>query len=279
MALGTVFFICIDTSAKWLTLAGLPVLQVVFARYAGHFLWAMALFLPRDGFAAFRSASPRRQLLRALFLLASTTFNFAALQHLPITVTTTIFFAGPIVVTLLAIPLLGEVVGLRRLIAVCVGFGGVLVTMQPWGTAFHPAMFYCLGGLLCASLYFVMTRMLAGIDSNATSQLWASGVATAVIAPVALTQWVWPGGTLQWALVLTIGLWGALGHISATAAHRLAEASILAPVVYNQLLLASLAGIVVFDTWPTPWTLAGAAIIIGSGLYIWQRERKAKRQP
>lgn len=273
MALATVFFTGIDTSAKWLVLGGLPVLQVVFARYAGHFLWAVILFVPREGPGAFRSVSPAKQAFRSAMLLASTSCNFAALQYLPITVTTTIFFAGPVLVTLLAIPILGEEVGLRRILAVGVGFLGVLVVMQPWGLAFHPAMFFSLAALLCASMYFIMTRMLAGVEANATAQLWSSGLPTLAIAPFVLGDWIWPASPLAWSVFLIIGLLGALGHICANIAHRWADASILAPVVYGQLLLASVAGVLVFDTWPSQWTLLGGLIIIASGLYIWERER------
>lgn len=279
MALAVLFFTFIDTSAKWLVLGGLPVLQVVFARYAGHFFWAVVLFVPREGLGCFRSVSPGRQAFRSALLLTSTSCNFAALQYLPITVTTTIFFAGPVLVTLLAIPILGEQVGPRRIAAVCVGFLGVLVVMQPWGVAFHPAMFLSLGALLCASMYFIMTRMLAGVEANATAQLWSSGLPTLAMLPFVLKIWVWPEGALAWTVFLAIGLFGALGHICANVAHRWADASILAPVVYIQLLLASVAGILVFATWPTGWTLLGGLIIIGSGLYIWQRERRLESRP
>lgn len=273
MALAVVFFTCIDSSAKWLMQSDLPALQVVFARYAGHFVVALIVFLPRDGLGAFRSNAPRRQLARSVFLLGGTVLNFFALGFLPITVTTTIMFAGPIAVTLLAIPILGERVGLHRIAAVCIGFVGVLVVMQPWGAAFHPAMFLNVGALCVASLYFIFTRMLAGVESNATSQLWSAGLATLIIAPLAMPNWVWPSDWVGMTVLVLIGLFGAAGHISATYAHRLADASILAPVIYIQLFLAALAGILVFNTWPTIWTLAGGLIIIAAGLYIWQRER------
>jgi drug/metabolite transporter (DMT)-like permease len=274
MALAVTFFTCIDTSAKWLVGAGLPALQVVFARYAGHFLVALVVFLPREGLSAFRSNDPGRQVLRSAFLLGSTMLNFLALGYLPITVTTTISFAGPIVVTLLAIPLLGEKVGLHRLVAVLVGFVGVLVVMQPWGAEFHPAMFLSLGTLTVASLYFVMTRMLAGVESNATSQIWSSGLATLCLAPFALPLWVWPERGVDVAVLVMIGVFGATAHGFAVMAHRLADASILAPVIYIQIILAAVVGIVVFATWPTVWTLAGGLIIVGAGLYIWHRERR-----
>jgi drug/metabolite transporter (DMT)-like permease len=277
MALAILCFTCIDTSAKWLIGAGLPALQVVFIRYAGHFLLALGATLPNEGLSVFRSASPVRQFLRSLFLAGSTLLNFAALSYLPITVTTTIMFAGPIVVTLLAIPVLGERVGIHRMLAVCVGFLGVLVVMQPWGVAFHPAMFLSLGALTCAASYFVMTRMLAGVESNATSQIWGAGLPTLLLAPLALPGWVAPDGPGALVVMALIGAFGAVGHTVATTAHRLADASILAPVVYIQIFLAALAGILVFDTWPTIWTLGGGIIIIAAGLYIWHRERRRGR--
>ena len=272
MVLTVCFFTMIDTSAKWLVTAGLPALQVVFARYAMHFILALVVFMPQGGLVLFRSQRPKVQLLRSTFLFLSTILNFTALKFLPITVTTTIMFAGPIVVTLLAIPMLGEKVGRHRLLAVCVGFLGVIVVMQPWGVAFHPAMLLNIG-----ALYFILTRKLAGVESNATSQLWSAGLATACLAPFALSGWVWPQTTVDWTFFLLIGIFGGTGHILAVAAHRRADASILAPVIYIQIVLAGVAGIVFFDTWPTVWTLGGGAIIIAAGIYIWHRERQLAR--
>jgi len=276
MAAAVSFFTLIDTSAKWLVLAGHAAIQVVFARYAGHFLMSCALFLPREGLDALRSNAPKKQALRSLALLGGTALNFTALKYLPITVTTTIMFAGPIVVTLLAIPVLGERVGIHRIVAVFVGFFGVLVVMQPWGAAFHPAMFLNIGALCLASLYFVMTRLLAGIESNATSQLWSSGLSTLCLIPFAAAHWMWPVDGVDWAFFILIGIFGGLGHILATTAHRMADASILAPVFYVQIFTASIAGVVFFQTWPNQWTLVGGLIIIGAGTYIWHRERQSK---
>ena len=277
MVLTVCFFTMIDTSAKWLVTAGLPALQVVFARYAIHFLLALVVFLPQEGPGAFRSARPGIQFMRSVFLFGSTILNFTALKYLPITVTTTIMFAGPIVVTLLAIPILGEPVGRHRLVAVCVGFLGVIVVMQPWGVDFHPAMLLNIGALTLASLYFILTRMLAGVERNATSQLWSAGLASLCLLPFALSGWIWPQAGADWTFFLLIGIFGGVGHILAVAAHRMADASILAPVVYIQIVLAGVAGIVFFDAWPTVWTLGGGAIIIGAGIYIWHRERQLAR--
>ncbi len=274
MALAVLCFTCIDTSAKYLIQSGHAALQVVFARYFGHFLISLVVFLPREGLGAVRSERPLLQALRSLFLLGSTVLNFLALSFLPITLTTTIMFAGPIAVTLLSIPVLGEQIGIRRMIAILVGFAGVTVAVQPWGAQFHPAIFLSLGALLCAASYFVMTRLLAGIEGNAASQLWASGIASLVIAPLALRLWEWPTTLTGYAVLAGIGTFGVIGHSLATIAHRFADASLLAPVVYLQLIFATIAGLVVFAEGPTAWTLAGAAIISAAGVYIWQRERR-----
>lgn len=135
-------------------------------------------------------------------------------------------------------------------------------------------MILSLGALSCASLYFVLTRMIAGAESTATSQLWSSGLSTLVIAPLVLPVWQWPSTLLEGVILGAIGLFAGVGHIFATVAHRFADASLLAPVVYIQIIFASLASILVFATWPTAWTLLGGAIIVGAGGYIWNRERR-----
>jgi len=278
MALAVILFTMIDTSAKWLVLAGLSAMQVAFLRYAIHFLLAVVVFVPREGPSAFFSYSPKLQCLRSVSLFIGTCLNFMALKYLPITVTTTIMFAGPIVVTLLAIPVLGERVGRHRIIAVCVGFLGVIVVMQPWGIGFHPAMLLNLGALVGASVYFLITRKLAGIENNSTAQLWASGLATFCLAPFAFSEWVWPSVAIDWVFFVMIGIFGGTAHILATSAHRLADASILAPVVYIQIFTAAVAGIFFFDTYPSVWTIFGGLIIVGAGIYIWYREQQLKTE-
>jgi drug/metabolite transporter (DMT)-like permease len=273
MASAIFLFTLIDTSAKWLIMAGLPAMQVVYSRYVGAFLTALIFFLPRRGLGEFRSNRPWIQVLRALALLGSTVFNFLALRYLPITLTIAMFFAMPIVVTLLSIPILGERVGLRRFLAVLTGFIGVLVIVQPWGALFHWAVFFSIGALFSASTYFVLTRLLAGIDNNSTSQLWTNGLATLALAPIALQNAVWPENTLNMLVFLLIGFLGGVSHILATQALRFAQASVLAPVTYVQVIYATAAGYLVFNTLPTIWTAIGTAIIIASGVYIWQRER------
>lgn len=276
--LGAFFcFTMIDTSAKWLAGAGLSAIQIAFIRYGGHFIASLAIFLPGEGRHLFRSNVPGKQVIRALLLLFSTILNFTALSYLPITLTTAIFFATPIVVVLLAIPILGERIGLRRFIAVMVGFSGVLIITQPWGASFHWAMLCSLGALFCASSYFVMTRAIAGLDNNPTGQIFTSGIPTIALMPFALWHWQWPQAPIDWVIAGCIGLFATLGHSLLTVGHRYAQASTLAPMVYVQIIYVTTISWIVFHEPPDGKTIAGTAVIIGAGFYIWLRERQLRR--
>ena len=267
-------FSVMDTSAKWLVSAAIPALQVAWLRYFGHLVVALAVYAPKQGVSLLRSSNPRIQCFRALFLLVSTVLNFTALQYLPLTMTISIFFVTPLMVCLLSIPVLGEKVGIKRLIAVLVGFCGVMVIVQPWSQSFDPHVFISIAAMLCASAYFVMSRVIAGMDSNATTQVYVSGLGTILLAPLALHFWVWPESLQAWVLLGLIGTLGMIGHSMVTYAHQFVQASVLAPTIYSQMIFISVLSWIVFDHSPEHTTLIGASIIVGSGLFIWFRERK-----
>ena len=277
MFFAVLLFTLIDSSAKWLILYGLPTVQVIFARYCGAFFVLILLFIPCGGLGQFVSNNPKLQFIRALALLGGTTFNFLALKFLPITTTIAIFFAMPLVITVLGYFLLGEKVGLRRIVAVLVGFLGVLIIIQPWGKDFHWAMILSVAALFSASTYFILTRLLAGQDNNSTSQLWSSGVATFAVAPFALQNWHWPQTNMGVCVLLLIGIFGATSHILATRAHLLANASTLAPTMYAQVIYATIMGYFIFGTLPSSWTGLGTVIIILSGLFIWIRKNTLRQ--
>ncbi len=266
-------FALLDTSAKWLVVSGLPALQVVFMRYLGHFVATVVVYWPREGRRMFQSKTPRVQTLRAVLLLCSTTLNFFALVYLPLTTTIAIFFAAPLVVCLLSIPVLGERVGLPRFSAVLTGFAGVLIIVEPWGAAFSPKMLLAMGAMCCASCYFVLTRKIAGIDNNSVSQAFSSGIATVVLLPVGIYLWQTPVSTFDWLPLIAVGILGMVGHTLLTIAHRFVEASVLAPTVYSQILYATLFSWLFFNQIPDNKTVLGTLIIVASGLFVWHRER------
>lgn len=272
-------FVVMDTSAKWLVLSGLAALQVAFTRFAVHLALVLAVYGPREGGALLRSNAPRLQLVRGALLASTTLLNFTALKFLPLPVTISIFFAGPLLVCLLSIPVLGERVGPRRFLAVAAGFAGVLVILQPWSERFDWHVLLSLGSMACGATYFVLSRLIRGADGNGTTQLYASLTGTFVLAPFALHAWTWPADAAQWGLLLLLGTLGLTGHSLVVRAHELAEASVLAPTVYSQILYVSVASWAVFGQPPEAATLAGSAMVIASGLYVWWRERSLTRAP
>lgn len=269
-------FASMDTVAKVLVTSGLSPLQVALSRFLIHALAVLAFFLPQHGLTIFHSAAPRLQLLRALALVSATIFNFTAVLYLPLTVTISIFFASPLLICLLSVPILREKVGIRRLLGVLVGFLGVLVITEPWSAEFQWAMLLSLAAMTSASLYFIMTRKLAGVDNSPVSQVYGSLAPTLAVLPFGLAVWIRPEFWWQWLLLLLIGLIGFVGHLILTVAYRYAEASRVAPVVYTQILYATFYSWFIFAAVPTGTTIVGTAIIIASGIYIWTRERSLK---
>ncbi len=278
MLLAFLCFTGIDSCAKWLVLAGLPALQVVFVRFAVHAVMVLATAGSLRGANLLRSRRPGLEVWRAFLLLGSTMMNFVAVRYLPLTLTAAIFFTVPIWVCLLAIPLLGERVGRRRWMAILVGFVGVLIITRPWGAEAHWAILLSMGTAIGAALYAIATRRLAGIDSTATQQFYAAGGATLAIAPLAVFDWVWPATGIDWAVLAVIGVFGWAGHQLLTTAHRLAAASTLAPFVYVQILYMSASSWLIFQHPPDLWVLLGALVVVASGLYIWLRERSLAGQ-
>jgi len=277
MLLAFLCFACMDTSAKWLVGAAVPVLQVVWLRYFAHFLCTVVVYVPRQGIGIVKSNRPGLQCVRALFLLGSTTLNFTALKYLPLTTTVAIFFVAPLTVCLLSIPILGEKVGIKRILAVFIGFLGVLIIIEPWGQQFDPHVFLAIGAMLGVSGYFVMSRVIAGVDENSTVQFYVSGIATILLAPFAFYVWQWPDSLYTWFILLLIGTLGMIGHSMLTHAHKMAEASVLAPTVYSQIIYIAILSWLVFGQPLDQKTITGTAIIVSSGLFIWYRERQNEK--
>jgi drug/metabolite transporter (DMT)-like permease len=280
LVLGAFFmFTCIDTSAKWLGLAGLPAMQIVFLRYAIHLGLVSAVHLPERGLALVRTTQLKTQFFRALALLGASISNFIAVQYLPLTVTGSVAFTMPLLVCALSVPMLGEHVGWRRWTAIIVGFIGVLIIVRPGTEAFHPAALLCLAAALSSSFYFLLTRRLAGVESAATQQFYVAVFATVALAPFALSNWVWPTTTIDWVAFFAIGVSGYLGHQLSTVAHRFAPASVLAPFAYLQIIFMTASSWLIFNQPPEIWLYIGAPIVIASGLFIWLRERKMAKLP
>lgn len=274
------FFSCIDTSVKWLVLLGLPALQLAFIRYAGHFAISLVRVLARGGGPGrLGTDAVGLVVMRAVCLMLSTVANFYALKFLPLSVTASILFSAPLIVTALSVPILGERVGPWRWGSILLGFVGVLVVMRPFGEDFHPATLVSLAGASCFAIYALLTRKLSGRIAADTMQLFSGGVGTLALLPFAAIGWQNPPSAADWILMLGLGLWGWSGHELFSRAHRFADASALMPFTYVFLLYLTAAGFLVFGTVPDAATLIGAGIIVSSGLVVWWRERRAEIRP
>jgi drug/metabolite transporter (DMT)-like permease len=189
----------------------------------------------------------------------------------------TFYLAGPIYVTAMSPFLLGEQVGWRRWLAILVGFAGVLVIVRPGTAAFHPAIFVSLVGVVFTAFYMLLTRKLAGVDAVTTQQFYSGLVATICVAGFAIGGWQWPVDAAGWVCFGLIGLAALVGHQLITTAHRFAPASVLAPFGYLQIIFMTASSWLIFQQPPDVWIFVGAPIVIGSGLYIWLRERQLSR--
>lgn len=277
MALALVFFTALDSSAKLLS-RQLPTVEIAWARYLGAALVAAAATRVHARPRLLRSKRPRLQALRSILLLCSTIANFLAVRKLQLAETSTIAFLAPIFIALLAGPLLGEWPGRARLAAIAVGFLGVIVATRPGAHAFQPIVLVAIAGALCNAGYSLATRGVAGHDSGQTTLLWTQIAGVAALTPLLPWFWVAPVSALGWALMAGMGVLGAVGHGLLIKAHQLAPASTLAPFGYTQLLWMIASGYLVFGDWPPATTFAGAALVVGCGLFLLFHERQTVLQ-
>ncbi|MEM7489801.1 MAG: DMT family transporter, partial [Pseudomonadota bacterium] len=259
--LAYLLFSVTDTSVKWLSTVGLPVLQLAFMRYAVHLVLSTGPMLGRDhsGWTA-----PRRQALamlaRGTLLMLSTVCNFVALSYLDLTVTAAIMFSSPIIVCALSVPLLGERVGPWRWSAILLGFLGVLIVVRPWSATFHPAALFSLAAAISLALFSIMTRAMAGVAAPRTMQLYAGLVGTVALLPMALLTWQSPATALDWGLMILLGVSAWAGHHFFSHAHGYAPASVLMPYSYSFLIYLTAAGYLVFGAVPDLQTVLGAGV-------------------
>jgi drug/metabolite transporter (DMT)-like permease len=269
-------FALLDATAKYLNLH-MSTLEVVWARYTGAVIFPFIVSNPWSRPGLVRTTRPGLQIGRSVLLLGSTLCNFAALRYLQLDEAVALAFSTPFFVAALSGPLLGEWVRWRRWTAIAVGFIGVLVVTRPGAGSFQPAALLSLSGAICYALYALSTRMLARTDSNETTLFYSNIVGAAALLPVVPFVWSTPSDALVIALMVATGALASFGHYLLIAAHRLAPAAVLSPFMYTEIALVIALGFLVFGDLPNRWTLTGAAIVVASGLYILQRERRVRQ--
>jgi len=226
MCAAVTLFACLDANAKYLgSHFKMPVAQIVWTRFVGQFLLMVALLGPRAVPGLFKTQKFGLQMVRSFLMAATTVCNFVAVQYLRLDQTISIAFLAPLVVALLAGPLLGEYVGWRRALAIVTGFIGILIVIRPGFTQLHPAFAVSFAAMLAYALFMIVTRKLSGFDTPFVTLFYSLLVGVVGGALFAIPQWVWPSNVFECLLLLTLGALGGLGHYLLILAYRLAPAS------------------------------------------------------
>ncbi len=261
-----------DTLVKYLT-QDYPVLQVLWARLTFHFIMVV-LVLNVSLSRHLRTKRPGLHILRSVLLLAATACLATGLSLLPLAELSAILQLTPLLMTVLAIPILGERVGPRRLVAVAIGLAGALTIVRPGGDLWQLSALVPVGGALCFALYQLVTRLGTRTDTTMTNMIYtpmAGAIATSIAVP-----WVWVApDAMGWLLLVATGVIGGVNQFLVIKAMQAAPAATVAPFIYTTLVWAIIMGYLVFDALPDAWTLLGAGLIVGSGLYVARRERQA----
>jgi drug/metabolite transporter (DMT)-like permease len=272
--LAVLLFASQDTLSKILVVDYSP-FEIAWVRYGVNCL-LLTPFLLRSRGRALRTAMPWTQLGRSFVVIASAIIFMTGLNFLPVADATAINFVAPLLVTALSIPLLGEKVGVRRWTAVVIGFVGMLVIVQPGGSAFQLAAFLPAISASFWAMALIFTRKLSGGRESSLTTITYSTVFPWLGLTV-MMPFLWHTPDLRaWLLMGIVGVISVSAQFLMILAYSRRPASALAPLSYAQLIWATMYGYLVFGNVPAPLTWLGAAIVVASGLYVLRRERVVK---
>jgi drug/metabolite transporter (DMT)-like permease len=274
---GTTFFPFMNAAVKLLAVQ-YPTAQIVWARFTGHLIFMLIVFLPHHGWRLLWPRRPAVQIARSVLMLVSNGLYVIAIASVPLATASAIGFTSPLIVTALSVPLLHEAVGWRRWSAVLVGFAGALLVIRP-GSGFHdPAVSLLLLSSLAYALYQIATRWGGRYDNAATGIVFAALFGSLAMSLALPFVFVMPRTWLDAVLFGCLGLLGGAGHYLIIRAFQLGPAAVIAPLGYIELIGTATLGYVIFGNFPDGWTWAGALVIIASGFYIALRERRRREE-
>jgi drug/metabolite transporter (DMT)-like permease len=275
MVSAVLVFSCTDGLSKFLT-ADYPPVLVIWGRY----LWSLALLLPLAALRwqerPLRTRRVSHQLARGACMVGSGLFFVSGLAHLPLAQATATSFVTPLIVTALSIPLLGEQVGIRRWLAIAIGFAGVLIIVRPVGSGFDPAALWPVLSSAAWALAMILTRLMRLAEPPLTMLTYTTLVGALGMSLPALLVWQDMSAS-AWGLLLICGAFSLVAQYLQLHAFRHGPASMLAPFSYCSIIGSTTIGVVAFGNFPDFWTWIGTAIVIASGIYTWHRERVRAR--
>ena len=275
LSVATLMFSMLDSTVKWL-LHSLPLMELVWLRFASQAVVSAVLLVPKEGWGLFQVRNWRLQGLRALILGSMTMSNFWALQFLQLTETASILFSSPLIVAVISHFHLGQRLRRGQWWAIAVGFVGVVVVVRPSSSVVHPAMLLMVLNAFLFALFALLTRHLSRTENPGAMQWYSALGAALMVSPWAFSQFLWPQNTWHWLLILSTGLWGSIGHYLWAWAHQYAPSAILAPFGYQQLLYMACWGWLLFGDVPPAAVFLGGSIIVASGLYLWWEQHRGE---
>ncbi len=269
---GMFLFAAVDAQAKFLTDTLHPI-QIVWCRQLG-LLAGVVILLAMKGPGLLKSVQPTIQVMRGVFAACSATLFIVAIRYVPLADAVAITFVAPFMVTLMGALILKEPVGVRRWTAVTIGFLATLIVIRPGLGVIHPAS----GLLILAAFFFAMrqviSRILSGSDKTTTTIAYTA-ITVSVILTIPLPfVWQTPTSGTQIAVLCSMAVMAAIAETLVIKALEVAQAVVVAPVQYSMLIWGTLYGFMIFGQLPDKWTLIGALIIVATGLYTLNRERK-----
>ena len=265
-------FASMDTITKWMV-ADYSIGQMMWVRYAVFCAFAWAVVHRRGLKAAARTTRPWLQGGRALLAVVESAVFVLAFRYLPLADTHAVAATSPLIVIALGALFLGERAGPARWAAVGAGFIGMLLIVRPGFRTLDWPLLLPVAGAILWGAYQILTRLCSRSDTPDTTLVWSAFVAFGATTLVGPWQWQWPDA-IGWLLLIAIALLGALAHYALIKALDYAEAGAVQPYSYSLLVFVTILGAVVFGDIPDLWTLAGAAVIVASGLYTWNHDRR-----
>jgi len=274
MVITTIVFASQDGLSKYLA-TEYNVYMVVMIRYWFFAAFVMTISSRKPGGVkqVAKTKTPLLQIFRSLILVAEMCVTILAFTLLGLAETHAIFASYPLIIAMLSGPILGERVGWRRWLAICVGFFGILIILNPGNGIFSPYALVPLAGAILFALYGLLTRYAGQYDNSSTSFFWTGIVGCIAMTAIGLNFWD-PVSQGDWSIMLILSASGMLGHFLLIKCYEVAEASAVQPFAYLQLIWASIIGIIIFGEQITTNVFIGACIIVGAGLFTLWRERK-----
>lgn len=297
--LAGMFFISMNDMLVKSLSGGYPLHQLILFRSIVAIGFTVVLLMYEGGFKLLNTGRWGLHAARALFILIANTSLYAAIASMPLATATALYFVAPLFVTLLSIPVLGETVGPRRFFAIALGFAGVLVMMWPqFGQGEGSLGWVVVLPVVAAAFYASMSVLTRKLGQTSRASALALHMQFAFISVSALVgliagdgrfateasnpsvqfllrAWVWPAPA-DWLPILGLGVMSAIIGYMMTQAYRLSRASVVAPFEYVLLIFSLFWGWTVFGEWPQSSVFVGAAIVIGSGVYVFVREGQVK---